>query len=334
MRNLLLIFFITCVYLCNAQTKYTNAQLDSLGKNVPAEYEESIDKLANYFQSLSNNKSEQSRLVYSWVAHHILYDDVAFNTQVYSDPNAESVFKSRKAVCAGYSSVFKALCDAMNLPCIAIDGFAKGYGFQTGMPVNGTNHSWNAVKYNDQWHLMDATWGSGYAENINGKAKSKSVFSTYWFDVPAREFIFNHFPDSSQYQFLSKKITREQFKKQIYFDANVVFQLGFNVDSILIKSQADPKFRLPDVYNFEKSSFKIKSVPYDKIIKATSSYYFEIEQLSTDTIVLLNNKQLIQMDSKSDNIFYKMVVQPMRGELLIGILRGEAVEIIITYKVI
>ena len=334
MRYLLLTFFITCVFFSNAQNKYTDVQLDSLGKNVPAEYELSIDKLANYFKSLSENKNEQSRLIYSWVAHHIFYDDVAFNTQVYSDPNAESVFKSRKAVCAGYSSVFKALCDAIKLPCIAIDGFAKGYGFQTGMPVNGTNHSWNAVKYNDQWHLMDATWGSGYAENINGKAKSKSIYTTYWFDVPAKEFVFNHFPDSSQYQFLAKKFTREQFKKLIYCEANTVFNLGFNVDSIITKSQADPKFRLPDVYNAEKSSFKIKSAPYNKTIKANSSYYFEIERLSTDTIVLLNNQQLIEFDAMSESVFSKTIEQLKLGELHIGILRGVAVELIVTYKVI
>lgn len=334
MRNLLVTFFIICFYCSDAQSSYTVAQLDSLGKNVPSEFEESIDKLANYFLSLSENKNEQSRLVYSWVAHHICYDDNAFNTRIYTDQSAQSIFKSRKAVCAGYSSLFKAICDAMNLSCVAIDGFAKGYGFRSGMPVTGTNHSWNAVKYNDQWHLIDATWGSGFAENINGKAKSKSVYNTYWFDVPAKEFIFSHFPDSSNYQYLSKKYTREQFKKLIYCESNSIFQLGFNADSILIKSQADPKFRLPDVYNLEKSSFKIKSAPYDKIIKSALSYNFEIEQLSNDTIVLLNNQDLIVLDAKSENVFTKTVELLKHGELHIGILRGEAVEIIVTYKVI
>ena len=334
MRYLLLTFLIVCFNTSNAQNKYTVVQLDSLGKNVPKEYEESIDKLANYFLSLSENKSEQSRLVYSWVAHHICYDDNAFNTRIYTDQSAQSIFKSRKAVCAGYSSLFKAICDAMNLSSVAIDGFAKGYGFRSGMPVTGTNHSWNAVKYNDQWHLLDATWGSGYAENINGKAQSKSVYNTYWFDVPAKEFIFSHFPDSSNYQFLGKKYTREQFKKLIYCESNSIFQLGFNADSILVKSQADPKFRLPDVYNLEKSSFKIKSAPYNKIVKSTSPCYFEIEQLSNDTVVLLNNQDLIILDAKSENVFTKTVEQLKHGELHIGILRGEAVEIIVTYKVI
>jgi len=332
-RFLLLILFCFSYRIVAAQN-YTYAQLDSIGKYVPLDQEESIGKLSDYFQKITSNKNAQARLVYSWVAHHIAYDDDAFNSQVYNDPSAEAVFKSRKAVCAGYSFLFKAICDELNIPCVSIDGFAKGYGFKLGMPVTGVNHAWNAVQYNDQWHLMDPTWGSGYAENINGKAKSKSIYNVYWFDVNPKEFLFNHFPDSSKYQFLPKKVTREQFKKMMYFETSTVFQMGFNVDSILIKSQTDPKFSLPTVFNMESVSFKINSAPYNKIIKAASTHYFEIEQLSNDTIVLLNNQDLILFDNKSGNTFSKTMEQLKLGELHIGILRGPEVEIILSYKVI
>jgi len=333
MRIIILVLLSFSFQLSNAQN-YTYAQLDSLGKNVPVEYEESIGKLANYFQKTTDNKNAQARLVYSWVAHHIAYDDDAFNSQVYNDPSAEAVFKSRKAVCAGYSFLFKAICDSLNITCVTIDGFAKAYGFKAGMPVTGINHSWNAVKYDDQWHLIDATWGSGYAENINGKAKSKSNYNVYWFDVNPKEFLFNHFPDSIKYQFLPKKVTREQFKKMMYFETSTVFRLGFNVDSILIKSQADPKFSLPEVFNLDEVNLKINKAPYNKIIKGASTHYFEIEQLSNDTIVLLNNQELILFDNKSGNTFSKTLEKLTHGELHIGILRGEAVELIVTYKVI
>jgi hypothetical protein len=332
--RIILLILLNFTYQIGIAQNYSNAQLDSLGKNVPVENEESIVKLANYFQKITTNENYLSRLVYSWVAHHILYDDDSFNNRVFSDQSAAFVFKSRKAVCAGYSSVFKAICDTLNLPCLSIDGFAKGYGFTSGMAVTGTNHSWNAVKYDDQWHLLDATWGSGYAESINGKAKSKSVYNVYWFDVNPKEFVFNHFPDSSKYQFLTKKYTREQYRKLIHIESNSAFQLGFNVDSVLIKMQADPKFRLPDVFNLENTNFKIKSAPYNKTIKAASSHYFEIEQYSNDTIVLLNNQELIELDAKSENSFSKTVEQLKQGDLHIGVLRGEAVELIVTYKVI
>jgi hypothetical protein len=333
MRTVILIFLCFSFQFSNAQN-YTYTQLDSLGKNVPIENEESIGKLANYFQKITNNKNYQSRLVYSWVAHHIYYDDVAYNSHVFSDPSAEAVFKSRKAVCAGYSFLFKSICDELNIPCVTIDGFAKGYGFRESMPVTGVNHAWNAVQYNDEWHLMDPTWGSGYAENVNGKAKSKSIYNVYWFDVNPKEFMFNHFPDSSKYQFLPKKVTREQFKKLMYFETSTVFRLGFNVDSILFKSKADPKFCLPEVFNLEEINFKINKAPYSKIIKAASTHYFEIEQLSNDTIVLLNNQELILFDNKSENTFSKTLDKLKHGDLHIGILRGNAVELIVTYKVI
>ena len=329
---MLILFCIS--YQIVAAQNYTYAQLDSIGKYVPLDQEESIGKLSDYFQKITSNKNAQSRLVYSWVAHHIAYDDDAFNSQVYNDPSAEAVFKSRKAVCAGYSFLFKAICDSLNITCVTIDGFAKAYGFKAGMPVTGINHSWNAVKYDDQWHLIDATWGSGYAENVNGKAKTKLVYSDYWFDTNPKELIFDHFPDSSKYQFLPKKFTREQFRKLIYFGGVSVFKLGFNADSILIKSQADPKFSMPEFFSAQDVKFKIINAPYKKTIKAASSYYFEIENISNDTIVLLNNQELILFDNKSGNTFSKTLENLPHGELHIGILRGEAVELVVTYKVI
>jgi hypothetical protein len=268
------------------------------------------------------------------VAFHIKYDDESFNSSNFKSPEADSVLKYRVAVCAGYSSIFKAICEQAGLETVSIDGFAKGYGYKNGIPVNGINHSWNAVKYYDTWHLMDVTWGSGSAENVNGKAVSTSKFCDYFFDVNPSEFIFNHYPDSSQYQFLNKKITREQFKKLIYVDARCLFPIGFEADTILVKSKLNSGFSLPEVFCSDNVDFRINDAPYTRALRSNSKYYFEISSGSNKRIVLLNNQELIEFEEQSENIKSKTIEQLNRGYLYLGIATDNTVEIIVSYTVL
>lgn len=83
------------------------------------------------------------------------YDYIIANTdyeQSNNDQNVDSVFLTKKSVCAGYAKSFKYLCDKAGIECIYASGYAD----------NGTEenlHAWNAVKLNDQWYWVDPTWG-------------------------------------------------------------------------------------------------------------------------------------------------------------------------------
>ncbi len=333
MRFLFLLFGLLLPFKGFMQVRSMES-LDSIARNTPDIHCKSVKSIADYFLTITQDEKELSRLVFSWVAYNIKYDDYAFNNAIYSNPHPDSVLNSRVAVCAGYSSIFKAIAESANLDVVAIDGFAKGYGFRNGMSVNGTNHSWNAVKYKDNWHLMDVTWGSGFAENINGKAVSKSKFCDYFFDVNPSEFIFNHYPDSNKYQFLNKKITREQFKNLTYVDARCVFPLGFNADSIFVKSKLNVNYSLPDVFCSDNINFRIVQAPYIKKLKSDGNYYFEIENFGNSRVVLLNNQQLIEFDSKNDNIKSKTLEHLNKGYLYIGIATDNSAEIIVSYTVL
>ncbi len=313
---------------------YTNTELDSIAKNIPESYNVSTKSIADYFKSISKDDRDLSRMIFSWVAFHIKYDDYSFNNSIYKSPEADSVLKYRTAVCAGYSYIFKAICEHANLEAVSIDGFAKGYGFKKGMSVDGINHSWNAVKYNNKWHLMDATWGSGSAESVNGKAVSISKFCDYYFDVPPLQFIFNHFPDSSHYQFLEKKVTKDQFKNLIYVTPNLVFPLGFNADTIISKSLKDSKFNLPDVFSIDKTEFTLLKMPYSRVLKAKSSCVFQIQNNSAQRVVLINNNELMEFEKVGENLFELKLSDLKAGRILIGIAGEPNVDIVLSYDVI
>lgn len=64
------------------------------------------------------------------------------------------------AVCDGISSAMKLLCSIEGIECIEVSGL--------GLTKSGSqNHSWNKVKIEGKWFVVDATWGrnSGYVNH-------------------------------------------------------------------------------------------------------------------------------------------------------------------------
>lgn len=332
--RLLIVLSLISFSHCLRADGFTKAQLDSIARNTTSKQESSIESLSSYFKTITTKDSELARLVFSWVAFKINYDDDSYNSGKFNDPEAESVFKSRKAVCIGYSNVVQSLCDALKIPCKTISGFGKGYGFKDGMPVTGTNHAWNAIYFNNGWHLLDATWASGYAENINGKAVSKKRFADYFFDVNPKEFIFNHFPDSSQYQFLAKEFTRDQFRKLMYVEASAAFPMGFNVDTILTRSSKDIKFKLPEISNPGIVNFKFSKLAYSKNLSKSQSYYFEYTSEEDVKLMFLNEGNPIEIQKIKEHTYGVTLSNLKTGSLLLGSPEDNSIMIILEYKVL
>lgn len=57
-------------------------------------------------------------------------------------------------VCEAYARAFKVFCDEVGIPCVLVEGFAKGSRTAT-----GESHMWNEVKMEDGlWYAVDVTW--------------------------------------------------------------------------------------------------------------------------------------------------------------------------------
>ena len=54
------------------------------------------------------------------------------------------------------------------LYCVVLTGYAKGKDFKPGDSFKGeSNHSWNAVYIDDNWHLVDSKWAAMARNNNN-----------------------------------------------------------------------------------------------------------------------------------------------------------------------
>jgi len=187
-------------------------RLSEVVKKIPTSETVSIETLSNYLKKIANTQKEQVELIYYWMCFNIDYD-----VKLYAQENIESkevkadiVFKRKKTVCSGYAELFKTFCDSIGIECVIINGFAKGFDYK-GERLTKTNHSWNAVKINDKWELIDVTWGAGYAEVINGTLVYKRFICLRYLFANPEDFILSHYPENSDWQLLNKQITLNYF---------------------------------------------------------------------------------------------------------------------------
>lgn len=167
----------------------------------------SVSELAKILSSYTTSQAQKARIIYSWIAHNIAYDVAAYLSGNYGDVSPTSILKNRRGVCSGYANLYQALAEAMGLEAAIIEGSAKGVDYRVGNSTD-INHAWNAVKIDNSWYLLDATWGAG---TVNGTQFLRQ-FNPHYFATPPSEFIYDHFPVDSVWQLLNTRYTKQQFE--------------------------------------------------------------------------------------------------------------------------
>ena len=221
----LFIFFFFIYYSVSAQN-YVNvdAKVRSYSKYSSAK------KLATKIASDFNSDADKVRATFIWLTHNIRYDlkeyynpttkQVRFKyknetekrqkLQQIKDQVVDEMFVSRKSVCEGYAQSFKKICDLLNIEAVVIKGYARNSTGEIGSIPQTSNHAWNAVKVNNKWKLVDATWAAGYAINNQWK---KHFTEYYYFPKPI-ELLRTHYPESTAWQLLQKSISKKEFANQ------------------------------------------------------------------------------------------------------------------------
>ncbi|KAM4771187.1 kyphoscoliosis peptidase-like [Rhinophrynus dorsalis] len=180
-----------------------------------------IDHLVKDLLRNAHTDLEKTRAVWMWICHHIEYDTEGLKnlSKVSTDPN--DVLRTRKGVCAGYSSLFERMCSIAGVKCKTVSGHAKGAGYKVGQEFTGdSNHAWNMVYLEEGWHLLDSTWGAGHVNDNFTFAYDEFYFLTH----PAL-FIENHFPIQKEDQLLETHISLKQFEQMAHHKSHF-YSLG------------------------------------------------------------------------------------------------------------
>jgi hypothetical protein len=184
-----------------------------------------LDSLAKELTSSYSTELEKTRAIFSWIAQHISYNTGIFNVgrgyrpakYVYdpydtissksaTEQTAERVLRRRVAVCDGYAKLFKTLCDYAGVESEVILGYGKCF-LEKDQKFR-TNHTWNAVRIDSNWYLLDVTWASGYVTYLNEFVKhtDESYFLT-----PPQQFVLDHYPEDLRWTLLERPPTIREF---------------------------------------------------------------------------------------------------------------------------
>ncbi|XP_067669742.1 uncharacterized protein [Haliotis asinina] len=198
------------------------AHIDEYVLKAPDSIQSSVAFLAQYLSRPAQNNMEKVRAFFRWIANNIRYDTNILRKGKCGPQDADSVLRYKRAVCAGFSSLFLALCREVKIPCKVVSGIAKGYGFDPEVKITedtDTNHAWNIVFVNGDWRPIEVTWGAGY---IGDKFKYVKQFNEFHFLTDPVDFVVKHFPyidkdhDKSHcYQLLATPLTIEEYSSAI-----------------------------------------------------------------------------------------------------------------------
>ncbi|MDI9319983.1 MAG: transglutaminase domain-containing protein [Phycisphaerales bacterium] len=189
------------------------AQKDStIGLKAPKSVRRDYKKLAHFLCDGLQGDAVKVNAIYNWVTHNIKYDVAAMQKGDLKRPTVKQVLKRKKALCDGYSDLFRDLCNEAGIRSLSISGYARDWMFDDSDKFYTPRHAWNVVAIGDRWYPVDATWGAGvigqFPNKIQrtlkkasknpfqqaGKLRFKYRYNPKWLMTAPAEFRIKHLP--------------------------------------------------------------------------------------------------------------------------------------------
>jgi len=268
-RTLVILILICISPFCWSQNY---KKVDSIVLTYPTKFN-SPSKIAKRISADFSTDFDKVRAVFTWIANNVTYDPAEhgkFNFDYSSKAELEKeeikyekklstrVISKGKAVCEGYSTLFKVICDNLNIKSKIVNGSAKTLVKDIGKRYY-SNHAWNIVMIDNKKYLIDATWGAGTFEDHFEKD-----INYFYFLTDPNLFIKKHYPDYYENALLQEKVDKQDFLNgPLYY--NYDFVLKNPTSGIIKKSEVGKvKFRFITgkkirsvSYNIDKENYEI-----------------------------------------------------------------------------
>lgn len=185
------------------------------------------DTLSLHLTAPYTTELEKVRAIYSWICQNIAYNvniyrplsqrprfvpepiDTTSEWKAADEMVARKVLRRGVAVCEGYAKLFKVLCGYAGIEAVVLNGYVRT-DFDRSADRFRTNHTWNAVRIDSVWHLVDATWGAGFV--TYGDVFVQKQNDDY-FLAPPGVFIRDHYPEDLRWSLLAFPPSVAEFRK-------------------------------------------------------------------------------------------------------------------------
>lgn len=192
-----------------------------LAKSIPAAHEVSIQAVARYMKAQEADPHRRFKALHDYVVTRVAYDFESLEPGKRRPQDADTVFRDRRGVCAGYANLLSALGREAGFEITNVSGRTRAEDGN----LAGSFHAWNAVQIEGAWYLVDPTWNAG------GKVDGAFRFNyrtTYLF-TPPKIFSVDHLPSTPGWQ-LQQPISQGHFVRQPYLSPDF-FRRGLELVS-------------------------------------------------------------------------------------------------------
>jgi transglutaminase/protease-like cytokinesis protein 3 len=232
MKNLLSQIFAFVLLLVSGLSFAQFEDVDARVAAYPKSFSDA-QPLADRINADFSTDIEKARAIFTWTAKNITYDmhalysqangGVAFSYSTTEEKLAKErefrlklvkkTLRSGKAICEGYTSLFTYLCALTGVDAVIIPGTSKTDYTQIGKLPTASDHTWNAIKIDGKWRLVDVTWAAGVVKA--GERKFTPYFNDAYFCTDPRLFALNHYPDDPHW--LLTDLSPEEFAEMPFY---------------------------------------------------------------------------------------------------------------------
>jgi hypothetical protein len=253
---------------------------------------------------------EKVRFAFRWVAENLEYDCASDSGIPSTASSLEAVLKNGRSTCSGYSGLMNYALKKLGFESVAIRGVAKTAKKDLHWEkLPRPNHSWNAVRVNNSWKLLDATWASGEAsENCDTVIRS---FSPFYFFTEPRLLAFSHFPLDPAWQLTKEPVDTLTFLRwpvfhdPFYESAVSTFQP--DAGTIRTKKNEVIRFRFNSTESLDKIAIwsddrKSVGAEFGKFNKVSGGYEYTYRIKETGDYFLN-----VSLDGKRTALVYRIL---------------------------
>ncbi len=217
-----MIFWIFLAFLTMETSGQSNFDvIDKYAQSVPNSIKNDISDITHYIIKPCTTDLEKLRAIFIWIVTHISYDKAADSGTNSIAHDLDTILRYQKTICIGYAKLLQKMCQTAGLESEIISGYCHNNPTSKNI-TDSPDHAWNAVKLNDEWYLLDATWSASLWKSKPKKKINPEV--DYYFLPKAATFLETHLPAQPLWQLVSNPIDMNIFISQpdsiIYYVEN------------------------------------------------------------------------------------------------------------------
>ena len=203
--------------------------VDSIARCIPEPLTYATEEIAEWVGEQLENDDQKLRAYFTWLSANISYDLNDDRVSLAEDELGGYISETlirRKGKCQAYAEVLHDLCKKSGIQSYVVPGIVVPHPDE---PV--ATHAWIAAFYDNEWHLIDPTYGAGYV--IDGKFYSE--FDDTFFDIDPNEIIKTHFPYDPMWQLLEQPFTLRHYFRDpdADFPTDEIFHYSDSIETYL-----------------------------------------------------------------------------------------------------